>query len=77
MDWLVQMRRLPAERMLDTLIGAQKASPSQAEVAAVTTRPARFYRQQQRSPPPEGLYLAQLLREQTVNSENQGYMARF
>lgn len=63
-DWLVQMRRLPAERMLDMLIGTQKASPSQAEVAAVVARLARFYRQQPSSPPPAGLYLAHLQRQQ-------------
>lgn len=75
-DWLVQMRRLPTERMLDTLIAARQASPSQAEVAAVVAHLARFYRQQQPSPPPAGLYLAHLQREQAVNSENLHHMAR-
>ncbi len=75
-DWLVQMRRLPAERMLDRLIGARKASPSQAEIAAIVARLVLFYRQQQASPPPFGLYLAHLQREQTVNSENLRNMAR-
>ncbi len=74
-DWLVQMRRLPAERMLDTLIGDPKASPSQAEVDAVVTRLAGFYRLQRSLPPPEGLYLAHLQREQAVNSENLLHMA--
>lgn len=76
-DWLVQMRRLPAERMLDALIGTQKTPLSQAEVAAVVTRLARFYRQQQRSLPPAGVYLAHLRREQAVNSENLRHMAQF
>ena len=75
-DWLVQMRRLPAERMLDTLIGDPKASLSQAEVGAVVTRLAGFYRLQRSMPPPVGLYLAHLQREQAVNSENLLQMAR-
>lgn len=76
-DWLVQMRRLPAERMLDALISARKASPTRAEVAALVLRLARFYRQQQTSPPPAGLYLAHLHREQVVNSGSLHQMARF
>lgn len=76
-DWLVQMRRLPADRMLDALIMARQASPSQAEVVAVLAHLARFYRRQQTSPPPAGLYLAHLQREQAVNSENLHQMARF
>ena len=76
-DWLVQMRRLPAKRMLDTLIGTREATPLQAEVAVVVTHLAQFYRQQQKSPPPTGLYLAHLQREQAVNSENLHHMARF
>ncbi len=81
-DWLVRMRRLPAERMLDALIMARQASPShadvtQADMAQVVAHLARFYRQQQLSPPPSGLYLAHLQREQAVNSRNLAEMARF
>lgn len=76
-DWLVEMRRLPAERMLDTLIADPKATPSQAEIGAVVTRLAGFYRLQRSMPPPLGLYLAHLKREQAVNSESLHHMARF
>ena len=76
-DWLVQMRRLPAERMLDTLIADPKATPSQAEIGAVVTRLAGFYRLQRSMPPPVGLYLAHLQREQSVNSVSLRHMARF
>lgn len=76
-DWLVQMRRLPAERMLDAMISARQASPSQAEAAAVVAHLAGFYRHQQMSPPPAGLYLAHLQREQAVNSENLRLMAHY
>ena len=76
-DWLVQMRRLPAGRMLDTLIAAVRASPTQVELGGVATQLAQFYRQQQRSPPPAGLYLVHLLREQAVNTQSLGHMAAF
>jgi uncharacterized protein len=75
-DWMVQMRRLPADRMLDTLIRDRQTSPSQVEVTDVVAHLARFYRQQQRLPPPTGLYHAHLLREQAINSENLHHMAR-
>jgi aminoglycoside phosphotransferase family enzyme len=77
-DWLVRMRRLPAERMLDaTILARQASSPSQAGVAAVVAHLAGFYRHQQMSPPPAGLYLAHLQREQAVNSQNLRQMARY
>lgn len=76
-DWLVQMRRLPADRMLDALITSRQPSPSEAEVAAVAAHLAQFYRQQQTTPPPAGLYLAHLQREQAINSENLHQMAGF
>jgi aminoglycoside phosphotransferase family enzyme len=76
-DWLVRMRRLPADRMLDALILARQASPSDAEVVAVVAQLARFYRRQQMSLPPVGLYFTHLRREQAVNSENLRQMARF
>ena len=76
-DWLVHMRRLPADRMLDALIMARRAPPTEAEVAAMVAHLARFYRQQQWQPPPPGLYGAHLHREQAVNSKNLWQMARF
>ncbi|MDO8985980.1 hypothetical protein [Cypionkella sp.] len=76
-DWLVQMRRLPADRMLDALITARQQSPSEAELAAVVAHLAQFYRQQQTAPVPAGLYLAHLQREQAINSENLHRMAGF
>lgn len=75
-DWLVHMRRLPADRMLDALIMARQPSPSEAEVASVVAHLVRFYRLQQESLPPPGLYFAHLQREQAVNSQNLRQMAR-
>lgn len=74
-DWLVHMRRLPAERMLDALIAADAASPTEAEVAGLVTHLARFYRRQQMTPPPPGMYLRHLRREQAVNAEHLRQMA--
>ena len=76
-DWLVHMRRLPADRMLDALITATKAPPPQEQVAAMVALLSRFYRQQQWQPPPPGLYAAHLQKEQAVNSQNLWQMARF
>jgi aminoglycoside phosphotransferase family enzyme len=74
-DWLVHMRRLPAERMLDRLIGSGQG-PSAAEIAAVVALLARFYRRQQAMHPPAGLYVAHLECEQAVNTVNLHQMAR-
>lgn len=75
-DWLVHMRRLPADRMLDALITARGAPPPQPQVDAVVAHLSRFYRQQQWQPPPPGLYAAHLHREQAVNSKTLWQMAR-
>ncbi|WP_324780958.1 hypothetical protein [Thiobacillus sedimenti] len=40
-DWLVQMRRLPAGRMLDRLL--EHGTVAQADIARLATRLARFY----------------------------------
>jgi uncharacterized protein len=74
-DWLVHMRRLPAERMLDRLI-ADGQGPSEAEIGPVVALLARFYRRQQASHPPAGQYVAHLVREQAVNSEHLHQMVR-
>lgn len=76
-DWLVQMRRLPADRMLDALIAAGPASPAPADVAPVVAHLARFYRQQQIALPPPGRYLTHLQREQAINVENLNQMAGY
>ncbi|MCU0904137.1 MAG: hypothetical protein MUE83_09710 [Tabrizicola sp.] len=74
-DWLVHMRRLPAERMLDRLI-TDRQGPSEAEIAPVVALLARFYRRQHASHPPTGQYVAHLVREQAVNSVHLHQMAR-
>lgn len=75
-DWLVQMRRLAAERKLDTLICARKASPSQIKIGAVVTHLAAIYRLQRGMPPPVGHDLTHLQREHRDDSESLRHMAR-
>ena len=41
-DWIVEMRRLPSDRMLDNLIRSGKVSPN--DIAALTRRLCDFYR---------------------------------
>lgn len=76
-DWLVHMRRLPADRMLDAVIAARAVSPTKAELAAVVALLAGFYRQQQTLFLPAGLYFAHLQAEQAVNAANLLQMARY
>ncbi|MBA3909606.1 MAG: hypothetical protein C0524_06890 [Rhodobacter sp.] len=73
-DWLVQMRRLPQARMLDTVIAAGQG-PRKDEMSAVVALLARFYRQQQASPVRAGLYFTHLHREQRVNATHLTKMA--
>lgn len=70
-DWLVQMRRLPASRMLDAMIAAG-TGPSAGQVRALADCLVRFYRRQALTPPPGGLYLAHLQREQAINVAHLG-----
>jgi aminoglycoside phosphotransferase family enzyme len=52
-DWLVKMRRLPADRMLDRLIRTDSAQP--ADIRTVVGMLCRFYRECERVPmaPPD------------------------
>ena len=77
-DWLVQMRRLPANRMLDALIVAgQGTAPTTIEVSAMVRVLADFYRQQQMTPPPADLYSGHLQKEAAVNSAHLSQMAQY
>jgi len=64
-DWLVLMRRLPAQRLLDHLIAAGGVAPE--DIAALARVLADFYRRV----PPAGVspteYLARFQREQSIN----------
>ncbi len=74
-DWLVQMRRLPEEQMLEAMIAAG-TGPTVAQVEALAGMLARFYRRQAGVAPPHGIYLAHLQREQAINAAHLAEMAR-
>lgn len=59
-DWLVRMRRLPAEAMLDTLLACGAATP--AHMRTVAARLAAFYREQPAAALDGAGYRALLLR---------------
>lgn len=66
-DWLVKMRRLPRDRMLDAVIAAgQVLRP--LDIVPVVTHLARFYRMQQQASVRPGVYFSHLSNEQRVNS---------
>lgn len=64
-DWLVVMRRLPADRMLDQLISRKSLDPRQLHRLA--ERLARFYAGQPRSAIGPEAYVARFAREQAIS----------
>lgn len=66
-DWLVLMRRLPAERMLDRVIAAGTLRP--ADVDAVVAVLAEFYRRAERSAIEADAYVGRFRREQAINRQ--------
>lgn len=66
-DWLVWMRRLPRECMLDVRLGAGTLAAS--DIDALVALLAGFYRQAARIPPDPGAYLARFEREHAVDRE--------
>ena len=66
-DWLVLMRRLPDERMLDQVIAAQALRP--ADIDAVIALLSDFYREAARTALGADAYFARFRREQAVNRE--------
>lgn len=66
-DWLVLMRRLPSERMLDRVIAAGALGP--ADVDAVVAVLAGFYRRAERSAMDADAYVGRFRREQAINRQ--------
>lgn len=64
-DWLVLMRRLPAERMLDRVLAAGRLAAS--DVDAVLALLVDFYRRAQRTAMNPDAYVGRFRREQAVN----------
>lgn len=66
-DWLVKMRRLPQDRMLDAVIAAGQG-PDLLDMVPVVAHLARFYRSQQQTSVRPGVYFSHLTNEQRINS---------
>jgi aminoglycoside phosphotransferase family enzyme len=66
-DWLVRMRRLPRERMLDRAIVERRAGS--ADIDALIDLLVAFYRDARRVDLEPGEYLERLRREQAVSRE--------
>jgi uncharacterized protein len=67
LDWLVLMRRLPRQRMLDALIARDAVDPS--EIDALAEVLIGFYRSLPSQELAAAAYLAHFAREQAVNRE--------
>lgn len=67
LDWLVRMRRLPDERMLDRLIADGRLDA--ADIDALVARLAAFYRSAPRIALAPADYLRRFEREQAINRE--------
>ena len=66
-DWLVLMRRLPADQMLDVRIAAGRVTPE--DIDPVVALLGRFYRHARTVPVPTEEYVAHFHREQAANRE--------
>lgn len=67
LDWLVRMRRLPRERMLDAL--AERGDVSAADVDALADTLLSFYRAAAPAQPADDAYVARFEREHARNRE--------
>lgn len=68
-DWIVQMRRLPRERMLDSMIRLDRL-PEPRQVDALAATLVAFYRRQAGRRPPRHLYVLHLERELAITCEH-------
>lgn len=66
-DWLVEMRRLPPDKMLDALIVSKRMRDAQIE--AVCDALSRFYRRAERTLLAPAQYASRFQREQAKNRE--------
>ena len=66
-DWLVEMRRLPAERMFDRLIRSRVIERTQTDALCAIL--ARFYTNAQRSTLSSQGYYARFVHEQAINRD--------
>ncbi len=67
LEWVIRMRRLPRDRMLDALIACDAIVP--ADVDALADTLVAFYRRAPAAPPPGDGYVARFEREHAINRE--------
>lgn len=75
-DWLVEMRRLPEDRMLDHLLQAGQV-PKLSEIESLSDRLIAFYRTAEPVPDAGTIYLDRWLREARVNAVHLIEMQQF
>jgi len=68
-DWVVKMRRLPADRMLDRILCSGNI-PTKDDISAVSTVLLDFYRERRREPAKPGVLLAHLSKESATNARH-------
>lgn len=73
-DWLVEMRRLPADRMLDTMLSLGEVLRA-SDLAALSYRLFTFYASQQKKPPRPGVYRTHLRHEMALSRRHLTEMA--
>ncbi len=66
LDWLVRMRRLPRDRMLDALVARHAVTVADIEALGATL--AGFYRRAPRLPPDADGYVGRFVREHATNA---------
>lgn len=75
-DWMIQMKRLPRQRMLDEMI-RHGHLPDPEQLDALTTALVAFYRHQTERRPPRHLYALHLEREAAINDAHLRELAAF
>lgn len=73
-DWLIQMKRLPQDRMLDWMIQHDQP-PTDTQIDAMIAMLIGFFQRQQARRPPRHLYGLHLDKEMAVNATHLSQMA--
>lgn len=73
-DWLVEMKRLPADAMLDAIL-ARGEIPDRAELADLAARLIALYRSSPAEPTERGLYQNTLCEQAAINAAHLGRFA--
>lgn len=74
-EWLVRMRRLPADRMLDVVI-AEGRGPTEAALGELAERLAAFYRDPGHPRPVSGQWLARVRSDVALSAERLNFFGK-